>query len=115
VKSKGTWTKFARKCDGCFNRKGKPYPLAAAGNPNSDPIAGDSLIGPGLIPACVSSCPTGALQYGGRATVVAAANTIAADAVAKGTYPCANVYGAFIPALRVISVLTQAPAFYDLP
>jgi formate dehydrogenase iron-sulfur subunit len=125
-KKKGTWQKFARKCNACYKRRfpdnPENYPATAAGNPNTDPIAGDSLIGSSLMPACVTSCPDRALQYGGRTAIIAEANAIAGDAAVVATYPEVNVYGAgaFGFHSRVIMVLTRDPSaaagnFYGFP
>jgi len=128
----------ASHCHGCWERLGGAgtgqYPLSAAGN-SSQYQAGDndiqtkSLLGTGydlappptgdLAPACVTACPTGALQFGDRATVVATAAAI--EAAGSPEYPNLNAYGDSSFATpspidtRVILLLTQPPSFYGLP
>ena len=66
------------------------------------------------IPACVSTCPTGALQFGSRQVML----TAASDRVKaiKGKYPKANVYGVGeFGGLRVITILKDSPAKMGLP
>jgi formate dehydrogenase iron-sulfur subunit len=136
-----TWSKrWARKCTACIDRRAVSstpfpsmpcsytpvqYPTTAAGNPNNDPIAGISLltdvlgssVGGDLLPACVTSCPTGALKYGDRADVIATAHARVADAQTAATWPELMVYGDTGPfgGLHVISVLTKHWSFYGLP
>ena len=69
----------------------------------------------GLAPACVKTCPTGALQYGDRADLVAAAKARAADLRGRG-YPQARVYGEHeLGGLHVMYVLQYPAEAYGLP
>ena len=82
----------ARKCTFCFDR-----------------------ITNGEIPACVKTCPTGALQYGDRNEMVALAKKSLKRLKEKGNDK-ANIYGLDeLDGLGVIYVLESNPATYGLP
>lgn len=99
------------KCTACIDRRGQSYPGAIKASESS------WLTGPGLAPACVTSCPTGALQYGDRSDIIAKATARINDPKVKEKFPEVNVYGDTGPygGLRVISVLSRNPGFYSLP
>lgn len=68
----------------------------------------------GLTPACVKTCPTGALQFGERDDLVeqgrARVNSL------KATYPQAYLYGENeLGGLHVMYILTEEISVYDLP
>ncbi len=82
----------ARKCTFCYDR-----------------------ITNGEIPACVKTCPTGALQYGDRNEMVALAKKSLQQLRAKGNDK-ANIYGLEeLDGLGVLYVLESNPATYGLP
>jgi formate dehydrogenase iron-sulfur subunit len=62
----------------------------------------------GLLPACVKTCPTGAMNFGDRDKMVALAKTRAGEVKAK--YPNARVTG--LDDLRVFYLLADEPAKY---
>lgn len=99
------------KCNACISRRGHTYP------DNLKDPASSWLIGPEMAPACVSTCPPGALKYGNRSDMIALATARAADPKVREKFPEVNVYGDDGPfgGLRVISVLTRNPGFYSLP
>lgn len=75
------------------------------------------LISNGQNPACVDVCPTGAIQYGQRAELIASTNTQVETLKIDG-YPEANLYGAneHQPGgLGVMYVLNDKPTVYGLP
>jgi formate dehydrogenase iron-sulfur subunit len=79
------------KCDGCAT-------VTAAGG----------------TPWCVKTCPSDALRYGDRATILAEAHARAAAASTR--YPNAQVYGELeASGLGVIMVLPDAPEVLNLP
>ena len=68
----------------------------------------------GRAPACVTTCPAGALQYGDRAEMLAKAKERVAEI--KGSRPNAVVYGEKeLDGLHVISVLPYGAAAHGLP
>jgi formate dehydrogenase iron-sulfur subunit len=72
-------------------------------------------IAEGWEPACVKTCPPGALQYGDRAELVAKGKARVADLQAQG-YNQANLYGETeLGGLHVMYVLEDSPATYKLP
>jgi len=69
----------------------------------------------GLIPACVKTCPPGALSWGDRAAMLAKARTRVEWLKARG-YPEARLYGEDeLGGLGRLFVLTAPPAAYGLP
>ena len=64
-----------------------------------------------LEPACVKTCPTGALIYGDRATLLAEANARVAELGGNATLYGQNELGG----LHVLYVLDDTPAVYGLP
>lgn len=135
----------ASRCHACIGkvppsdtRMGQDYPATAAGN-TSQYQAGDNdigannkslltdvngaSVGDALLPACVTSCPSEALQYGDRTAVITEARNIANDAGVQAEYPSVNVYGADGTdgrdgsdfETRVVYVLAKKPSFYGLP
>ncbi|MEJ2025390.1 MAG: 4Fe-4S dicluster domain-containing protein [Deltaproteobacteria bacterium] len=62
----------------------------------------------GLLPACVKTCPTGAMAFGDRDKMVALANKRLGEVKAK--FPKAVVTG--LDDLRVFHLLEDAPAMY---
>ena len=65
-------------------------------------------------PSCVKTCPTGALQFGNRDTLVSAGFQ-RAQAV-RSMYPDANLYGASeLGGLHVMYVLPYSPETHNLP
>jgi formate dehydrogenase iron-sulfur subunit len=72
-------------------------------------------IAEGWEPACVKTCPPGALQYGDRNELVAKGKARVADLQAQG-YSKANLYGETeLGGLHVMYVLEDSPAIYKLP
>ena len=68
----------------------------------------------GMLPACVKTCPTGALQFGERNELIqqgkARVNAL------KATYPDARLYGEKeLGGLHVMYVLIDAPSVHGLP
>lgn len=62
----------------------------------------------GLLPACVKTCPTGAMNFGDRDKMVALANSRLAEV--KGTFPKAVVTG--LDDLRLFHLLADQPDKY---
>ena len=72
-------------------------------------------ISEGWEPACVKSCPPGALKYGDRDQLVAEGEKCVSDLKGKG-YPNAYLYGAKeLGGLHVLYVLDDSPQVYGLP
>jgi len=66
------------------------------------------------MPACVKSCPTGALQFGNRDEMLAIGRRRVAQI--KQTHPEANLYGADeLGGLHVMYVLPHSPEVHGLP
>ena len=69
----------------------------------------------GLAPACVTTCPTGALKFGDRDQLIEEANQRIADLKAKGLSN-ATLYGKNeLGGLHVLYVLDDTPKAYGLP
>jgi formate dehydrogenase beta subunit len=69
----------------------------------------ESRLNAGALPACVLSCPTGALTIGGKDAMIKKAY-----ARAKAVGGDANVYGdKFVDGTHVVYVLQEKPAVYD--
>ena len=67
------------------------------------------------VPACVKTCPAGALEFGDRDQLVAKAQRRVEWLKARG-YKDANLYGeGFLGGLGIIAVLKYPPANYGLP
>ena len=65
-------------------------------------------------PACVKTCPTGALTFGDRSTMLAEGQARVASL--KATHPNAYLYGEKeLNGLHVLYVLDDSPAVYGLP
>ncbi len=77
------------KCSMCFDR-------ISSGDPNL------------RLPACVKSCPTGAMQFGDRDKILAAAQSRVTEL--KKTFPKAQALNA--DDVRVIYIVTDDPAKY---
>lgn len=68
----------------------------------------------GQEPACATTCPTDALQFGERSDVVARAQLRVA--ALRPDHPDASLYGEdLLGGLHVIEVLTEEPAIHGLP
>ena len=68
----------------------------------------------GLTPACVQTCPPGALQFGERAELIEQGKA-RVEAI-KAAYPNASLYGEKeLGGLHVMYVLTDAPSVHGLP
>ena len=77
--------------------------------------SGLDRISEGWEPACVKSCPPGALKYGDRNQLVAEGEKWVSDLKGKG-YPNAYLYGAKeLGGLHVLYVLDDSPKVYGLP
>jgi formate dehydrogenase iron-sulfur subunit len=88
------------KCWGCKDRVG--------GEINSTVVKADP------IPACVKSCPPGALTFGNRSTKVQDANDRKSELEAEGK--TVYLYGVDeLGGLHYIYILLRAPSFYGLP
>jgi len=69
----------------------------------------------GLAPACVTTCPTGALKFGERDELIEEANQRIADLKARGSSN-ATLYGKNeLGGLHVLYVLDDTPEAYGLP
>jgi Fe-S-cluster-containing dehydrogenase component len=128
---------LASKCHGCIHpakkRVGDTYDATATGNTDQyqagdNDIASKSLLqlvgnpsgpsaGASLLPACVTACPNGALQFGDHDDVITAANARAVDPQVLADYPCGvHVFGLGNygePETRFIMVLTEVPDWYQ--
>ncbi|MFC1940799.1 4Fe-4S dicluster domain-containing protein [Chloroflexota bacterium] len=70
----------------------------------------------GYQPACAKTCPPGAIQFGERADLIAAAHKRVQTLVTRYGYPNANVYGEHeLGGLHTIYVLTDRPSAFGLP
>lgn len=70
----------------------------------------------GLKPACVKTCPAGALDWGDRDEMIAKAETRVDKLKSELGFPQANVYGKTqLGGLGRIYALTAPPDAYDLP
>jgi len=68
----------------------------------------------GLTPACVKTCPPGALQFGDKEELLARAKE--RIAVVKAAHPKASLYGENeLNGLHVLYILTDTPAVHGLP
>lgn len=86
------FTKKMGKCNGCVAR-----------------------VSNGLKPACVATCPNGALEYGDRKTLIAKAEKQVEALQAKG-FKQAALYGVNeLGGLGRVYILTQLPGDYGLP
>jgi formate dehydrogenase iron-sulfur subunit len=66
-------------------------------------------------PSCAEACPTGALTWGQRGTLLAAAKTRVSE-LKSGDYPDARLYGEHeAGGLHRLSILLDEPAAYGLP
>jgi len=66
-------------------------------------------------PACVKTCPPGALQYGDRTALVAAGKERVSSLKQMG-WSAANLYGeSELSGLHVMYVLDDSPGIYGLP
>ncbi|MCP4138599.1 MAG: 4Fe-4S dicluster domain-containing protein [bacterium] len=66
------------------------------------------------IPACVTTCPTGALSFGHRPALLKQAKERVKKVVGK--YPEVNIYGEKeFGGLRVLTILKTRPKTFDLP
>jgi len=70
----------------------------------------------GLIPACVKTCPAGALSWGDRAEMIAKAKA-RVEALKNGRgFPNANLYGETeLGGLGRLYILTERPSAHGLP
>jgi formate dehydrogenase iron-sulfur subunit len=69
----------------------------------------------GLVPACVDACPTGALDYGQRDTLITQAEDRVKYLKANG-YPNATLYGQNeLGGLHALYILAESPSNYGLP
>ncbi|MDP2856705.1 MAG: 4Fe-4S dicluster domain-containing protein [Bacillota bacterium] len=69
----------------------------------------------GLRPMCITTCPTGALEFGDRIEIVAKAHRRVADLKSQGTAG-ARVYGTdIVGGTGVVYVLKDEPTKYGLP
>jgi len=69
----------------------------------------------GQQPACADACPTGAIQFGKRADLLATAKTQVAALKAEGQ-PNANLFGEHeLGGLHILYVLDDRPSVYGLP
>ena len=76
---------------------------------------GYDRIAEGWEPACVHTCPPGALEYGDRDALVTKGKARVADLKAKG-YSNANLYGETeLGGLHVMYILEDSPKTYQLP
>jgi formate dehydrogenase iron-sulfur subunit len=92
VPHKDEHTGTARKCTFCIDRTSN-----------------------GELPACAEACPTGAIQFGERSSLLAAAKTQVGNLKSNG-YPNANLYGEDeAGGLHVMYVLTDRPSVFGLP
>ena len=91
--------------------------------PHKDEVGGTSRkctfcidrITNGLEPACVKTCPSGALQFGERSDLVDQGNRKAQQLRAAG-FPNANLYGEYeLGGLHTLYVLTERPSVMGLP
>jgi len=70
----------------------------------------------GMKPACVKTCPAGALDWGNRDEMLDKARARVDELKTERGFPKANVYGETqLGGLGRIYVLTAPPAAYDLP
>ena len=76
---------------------------------------GYNRLADGKEPACVTTCPTGALEYGDRDELVAKGLAVVDRLKANG-YPNAYLYGEKeLGGLHLLEVLDDAPSVYGLP
>lgn len=108
-------------CTGC----GYCVQACPFGVPHRDEQAGTAQkctfcidrISNGQEPACTEVCPTGAIQFGKRADLIATATTLVQDLKDNG-YPNASLYGGYENELggsHVVYVLDDRPPAYGLP
>lgn len=113
------------KCTLCADRvqagldKGsfKDYPLEGwpEGGTDGFPASGTPRELATYVPACVKTCPAGALAFGDRDKLMARAEARVAKLVEEG-YRDANIYGrSEMGGLSVVYILSFKPEVYGLP
>jgi formate dehydrogenase beta subunit len=77
--------------------------------------SGYNRLNEGMEPACVKTCPPGALKYGDRSALIAEGKARVEVLKSKG-FSNANLYGEnTLGGLHVMYVLDETPASYELP
>jgi formate dehydrogenase iron-sulfur subunit len=104
------------RCSGCgYCTDACPFGVPdVVGNRVSKCIACVDLVKDGLAPWCVQTCPSQALAFGDRETVLAAAR--ARLTALRPRHPNAQVYGeTALGGLGLLTILLDRPSVYGLP
>ncbi|HEX2923383.1 MAG TPA: 4Fe-4S dicluster domain-containing protein [Chloroflexota bacterium] len=111
------------KCNGCsYCSQFCPFSIpqiegniiTGAGKSSKCTLCNDRVTN-GLVPACVKTCPAGALSFGPRPEIVARGRQ-RVHRLASNGHPDASLYGdTTLGGLQRMSILTERPEVYGLP